>query len=61
VPRANLVPVFRLDANDEYLRKLDFKRLQEDLLKEQERLEKAVREGKFKKYLKWKKIKEEAK
>ena len=59
-PRHSLVPTFKFDDTEEFLRNFDCKKLQEDILREQERLEKAIREGKMKKYLKWKKIKEDA-
>jgi hypothetical protein len=61
LPRHTLVPTFKFDHTEEFLRNLDCKKLQEDILREQERLEKAMREGKMKKYLKWKKIKEDIK
>jgi|LauGreDrversion4_2_1035121.scaffolds.fasta_scaffold498678_2 hypothetical protein len=57
LPVKAIVPIFKLDQTEEYLRNLDMEKLREQVLKEQERLEKGVREAKNRKLRKWKKLK----
>lgn len=61
LPVKAIVPIFKQDESEEYLRTLDMDKLRDQVIKEQERLEKAVREAKNRKLVKWKKIKADAK
>jgi hypothetical protein len=59
LPKSTIVPIFKEDENEEYLKNLNVEKLRDQVIKEQERLEKGIREKKMRKYLKWKKIKED--
>jgi hypothetical protein len=55
--KASLVPLFKPDRDEEYLKNLNFVKLREDVMKEHQRLEKHMRNRKNKKLTKWKLIK----
>ena len=52
--KPQLVPMFKQNQDEEYLRNLNFANLYADVMKEQAILEKGVRDAKIKKLKKWK-------
>lgn len=52
--KQTLLPIFKFDEDEEYLRNLNFAKLRDEVMQEQERLEKQMKEVKLKKLAKWK-------